>query len=404
MYVECDLQESLAIQENLSISNSIGDATYMKELEARVKDLEDQLKNSKQENIDLRTENVNLHDQVLQTQTALEQGVQERVSMDEENKFFRERLRSLEMGIQDDCHQQSDGAFDGEDDLARESPTVILHSNMCAVCQSTNDKNTEGYSTQVEALGSKDLAGKFESLVSKVNTRRLFDSIEEGLGQAVGEYELEKPQCCDDVSLEVDYGLQKKFMGREDIIVTALSCLCCRIKQLVDPVASEVDFGRKKPRVAQAGTSLKVALNRARNLASQLLKDLHVIVNHDAQCLESHLMSKGTVATNLEALQLVLLQTADVALCLFHKLCSTDPQMMYKKLQQLVHEVLGDGAKSTVIEAHADTLNKVINAFFVLTLKILERRLELFLVVFFQLTSFSQAEHQLASSKDLGLS
>lgn len=381
------MQKSLAEQENLSISNSIGDATYMKELEAQVKELENQLKNCKQENIDLRTENVKLHDQVLQTQTALEQGVQERVSMDEENKFFRERLRSLEMGIQDDCHQQSDGAFDCEDDLAHESPTVILDSNMCAVCQTTSDKNTEGYSTQVEALGSKDLAVNFETLVSKVNKRRLFDSIDDGLGQAFGEYELEKPQSCDEVSVEVDYGLQKKFMGRGDGIVSALSCLCCRIKQLVDPVASEVEFGRKEPRVAQAGTSLKVALNRARNLASQLLKDLHVIVDHDTQCLESHLMSKGTVATNLEALQLVLLQTADVALCLFHKLCSTEPQMIYKKLQQFVHEVLGDGAKSTVIESPAHTLNKVINAFYILILMIIERRLELLLVVFSQLAS-----------------
>ena len=61
--------------------------------------------------------------------------------------------------------------------------------------------------------------------------------------------------------------------------------------------------------------------------------------------------------------------------------------MIYKKLQQFVHEVLGDGTKSTVIESHAHTLNKVINAFFILTLMITERRLELLLLVFSQLAS-----------------
>lgn len=153
--------------------------------------------------------------------------------------------------------------------------------------------------------------------------------------------------------------MQDQSLKGSDSILAAMNCLCCRIKQLGGSAAT-MDLNKK-----EQSKNLKLSLTLANRLATQLLEELHSIVNHDFRCLDSHVSANGPVGQTLEALQVLLLESADAALCLFYKTWSKDPSVTSEKLQELLHEVIRVGAQKT--EVKLGTYKHKVRKFFLLT-------------------------------------
>ncbi|KAG0628986.1 hypothetical protein M758_1G068000 [Ceratodon purpureus] len=317
-------------------------------LHGLVKDLEVELENRNRENTRLKADAMNLHDQLMHTREALEQRDQERVSMDEENEFCKQRLRSLELRIQDDRDQQFSIASRFGDDFAGDALEVNEISGICATCQYSTDVNSQRSSMQCGVFNSDCTFRRFsnenqnaqlsEILMHKVNKRRLFDDKDNSTFQA----QEGKDQYWNESRTRSAPG----NTAHTDDIRAALGRLCCRIKQLADPDVKRTESGRKQHRISQEAKNLKASFHLANRLGRELLQELHSIVNHDMECLEGHVALNGAVGKSLETLQVLLLSNAEVGLGLFHSLSSKESILGVHKLQQLMQEVANDGASN----------------------------------------------------------
>lgn len=304
-----------------------------------VKDLEVELENRNQENNRLKAETVNLHDQILHTRAALEQGVQERVSMDEENEYFKQRLRSLEIRIND---PQVSGASCFGDDFAHDELEVSEISGICAKCRTTTDMNSRRSSMQCGVLNSSHTFRRVfnenhdrqlsEISTPKVYKRRLFDDKD----NSTSELHKVKDQYWNEPEMR---SLPGNAVHTD--IPAALGRLFCRIKQLADPNSNSMESGRTQERASEETNNLKASLHLANRLAKELLQELHSIVNHDIRCLEGHVASNGVVGKSIKNLQLLLLENADVGLCLFYILSSKASSLAPHKF---IQEFSIDGA------------------------------------------------------------
>ena len=313
-----------------------------------VKDLEVELENRTQENSRLKADAMNIHDQLLHTREALERRVQESVSMDEENEFCKQRLRSLEMRIQDDQYQQFSSASRFGDDLADDVLEVNEISGICGKCQYSTDMNSQRSSTQCEIFNSeftfRRLPGESkntqlpEILMHKVNKRRLFDDQDHSTFQV----QEEKGQYWNEPGTRSALG----NTIHNDDIRAALSRLCCRVKQLADPDVKMMESGIKQHKISQEAKNLKASLHLANRLGRELLQELHNIVNHDIECLEGHIASNGAVGEVLNTLQVLMLENAEIGLTLFHNLSSKGSLLGANIFQQFMQEIANVGASN----------------------------------------------------------
>ena len=319
----------------------------IKILLSNMKDMEVKLKNCHQENIQLRAKSMNFHEQLLNTRAVLEQGVQERVLTDEEDEFPKKNLCSLEMRIQDDHYQGFSGTSCLKDDFAHGKLEGNEIRDIFTLCRSSRNENNRQSSMQYGVLNTDSTLRKSlneaqdtqmsEIFMHEVSTRRLFDD----------KYSLNFQMHCEENSQNWNESRSRLALGNAahgDDTLAAFSHLCSRIEQCADPAAKEEEFSRKVPTVSQEAKDLKSSLHLANRLGNELLQVLHSIENHDLRCLEGHAASKGTVGKSLEALQVLLLESAHVGLRLFSNLSSKESSLAPTKLQQLIHEVANVGA------------------------------------------------------------
>lgn len=318
-------------------------------LHSVVKDLEVELENCNQENNRLKAETVNLHDQILHTRAALEQRVQERISMDEENEFFKQRLRSLEMRINDDRYPQFSGASCFGDDFAHDAhDEASERSGICAKCQSTTDRNSRRSSMPCGLLSSSctfrrvfnENQDRQESEISmpKVYKRRLFDDKDNSTSQL----HQEKDQYWNEPRMKFVPG----NAAHTDDIPAALGRLLCRVKQLADPSSINMESGSAHDRASDETNNLKASVHLANRLGKEHLQELRSLANLDILCSEGHVASNGAVDKSIKSLQLLLLENADVALCLFYNLSSKESSLAPLKFHQFMQEVAKDGASN----------------------------------------------------------
>nr|XP_024371437.1 kinesin-like protein KIN-7O isoform X3 [Physcomitrium patens]PNR57254.1 hypothetical protein PHYPA_004248 [Physcomitrium patens] len=306
-----------------------------------VKDLEIELEKCNEENKRLKSETALLQEQVLHAREALEQEAQERVSMDEQNEFFKQRLRSLEMRIQGDINQQCNEVSCSGVDFEPDVLEVNESNEICSECQSFADNSIQRPLMLSGALIGGCVSRRFpnenhdrqmsEILMHKIHKRRLFDDDDSSVFQIAED----RDQDWTGSRIRPTPG----NAAYSDDILAALSRLCCRFKQLSGSGVKKIESFTKDFGAPQERKNLKASLHLAYQLGRSLLQELQRIINHDIQCLETHVASKGTIGKSLEALQMLLLECADVGLCLMHNLSSKEPSFTSQVIQ-----VANDGA------------------------------------------------------------
>lgn len=306
-----------------------------------VKDLEIELEKCNEENKRLKSETALLQEQVLHAREALELEAQERVSMDEQNEFFKQRLRSLEMRIQGDINQQCNEVSCSGVDFEPDVLEVNESNEICSECQSFADNSIQRPLMLSGALIGGCVSRRFpnenhdrqmsEILMHKIHKRRLFDDDDSSVFQIAED----RDQDWTGSRIRPTPG----NAAYSDDILAALSRLCCRFKQLSGSGVKKIESFTKDFGAPQERKNLKASLHLAYQLGRSLLQELQRIINHDIQCLETHVASKGTIGKSLEALQMLLLECADVGLCLMHNLSSKEPSFTSQVIQ-----VANDGA------------------------------------------------------------
>lgn len=318
----------------------------IRKLHGKVKDMEVELRNCHQENSRLKEKTMNLHDQLLHARAALKRRVQERISMDEENEFFKQRLCSLELRIQEDRNQLFNGAPYFEDEFSHdEREDNEMKEMSCATCRSSTNKSIRRSPMQYGIFNSYYTLWKFldetqdtqisDILMREASKRRLFGENDRSSFEIHHE---ENSQNWNESRSRPAPG----NAAHSDDTFFALSHFSCRFKQFADPSIKRKEPGREEPTLSQETKNLKLSLYLANRLGSELLQELYSIVNHDILCLKVHAASKGTVGKSLEALQVLLVECANVGLRLFATLSSVAPT----KLQQLIQEVTNNWASA----------------------------------------------------------
>lgn len=271
----------------------------MKKLLGNMKEMEVELKNCHQENSELRAKTANLHEQLLLTRAALEQGVQEKACMVEETKVFNQNPHSLEMRIQDD-HSWRRSLNEAQDTQLSE---IVMH---------------------------------------EIHKRRLFDE----------KYSLPSQMHSEENSQNWNESTGRLTPGNaahSDDMLSAFSRLFCRIEQGADPATKKKVFSRTESTVSQVAKNLNSSLHLANRLGNEFLQVLHSIENYDIPCLEGHAASKGAVGKSLEALQVLLLESARVGLRLFSNVSSKESSLAPAKLQQPIQEVASFGVSIATV-------------------------------------------------------